>query len=127
MLDPGIGFGKTLADNLRLMRELPVLAALGPALLVGVSRKSMIGSLTGRKVEHRLAGSLAAALAASTSTARAVGSASDTAAASAGAGASRASKAVKKSSVILAAAPSTSREPTWASLPPTCAVAPQRG
>ncbi len=64
VLDPGIGFGKTQADNLRLMRELPVLAGLGCPLLLGVSRKSMIGGITGRQVGDRLAGSLAAALAA---------------------------------------------------------------
>lgn len=64
VLDPGIGFGKTQADNLRLMRGLPALAGLGLPLLVGVSRKSMIGNITGREVGQRLAGSLAAALAA---------------------------------------------------------------
>lgn len=63
-LDPGIGFGKTLEHNLRLLHELPVLAATGFPLLIGVSRKSMIGQLTGRAPADRAAGSVAAALAA---------------------------------------------------------------
>lgn len=62
-LDPGIGFGKNLQDNLRLLKALPTLARLGRPLLVGVSRKSMLGQLTGRGVEQRLAASVAAALA----------------------------------------------------------------
>ncbi len=65
LLDPGFGFGKTLEHNLALFRALPRLQALGYPLLVGISRKSMIGLITGRPVEERLAGSLAfAALAA---------------------------------------------------------------
>ena len=59
--DPGFGFGKTLAHNLALMRGLGRLAALEVPLLVGVSRKSMIGAVTGRPVEARLAGGLALA------------------------------------------------------------------
>lgn len=62
LLDPGFGFGKTLAHNLRLFRDLPVLAGLGYPLLIGVSRKSMPGALTGREVGDRLAGSLGLAL-----------------------------------------------------------------
>jgi dihydropteroate synthase len=62
VLDPGVGFGKTLEHNLALLRSLPRLAALGP-LLVGVSRKSFIGRLTGKEVHDRMAGSLAAMLA----------------------------------------------------------------
>jgi dihydropteroate synthase len=63
-LDPGIGFGKDLQHNLTLLRELPVLASrLGRPLLLGVSRKSMLGQLTGREVGQRVAGSVAAALA----------------------------------------------------------------
>lgn len=62
VLDPGFGFGKLIDDNLRLMRELPALAALGYPLLVGVSRKTMIGQITGRGVADRAAGSVAAAL-----------------------------------------------------------------
>ncbi|GAB6391081.1 MAG: dihydropteroate synthase [Treponematales bacterium] len=60
ILDPGIGFGKTLADNLALLAALPRLASLGHPLLVGLSRKTFIGELTGRDVSHRLAGTLAA-------------------------------------------------------------------
>ncbi len=63
-IDPGIGFGKTLEDNLRLLRELPRLAGHGFPVLVGLSRKSLIGALTGRPAGERLAGSLAAMLAA---------------------------------------------------------------
>jgi dihydropteroate synthase len=63
MFDPGIGFGKALPHNLALLRGLTTLRELGP-LLVGVSRKSVIGKLTGRDVGDRLAGSLAAMLAA---------------------------------------------------------------
>jgi dihydropteroate synthase len=63
MFDPGIGFGKALPHNLALLRGLPRLREVGP-LLVGVSRKSVIGKLTGRDVGDRLAGSLAAMLAA---------------------------------------------------------------
>ena len=61
-LDPGIGFGKTLAHNLELLRALPRLGRLGP-LLLGVSRKRFLGALTGREVaEDRVAASVAAAL-----------------------------------------------------------------
>lgn len=64
VLDPGIGFGKTVDHNLQLLEALDELGAMGLPLLVGVSRKSMIGALTGKPVDRRLAGSLAAALAA---------------------------------------------------------------
>jgi dihydropteroate synthase len=57
-LDPGIGFGKGLAHNLTLLRELPRLAALSAPLLVGVSRKSFIGRILGRPVDERLYGGL---------------------------------------------------------------------
>ncbi len=63
-IDPGFGFGKTAAHNFTLLRELPRLAQLGYPLLVGVSRKSMIGAATGRPPRDRLAGSVAAAMAA---------------------------------------------------------------
>ncbi len=66
VIDPGIGFGKTLRHNLLLLEALDELVALGLPVLVGVSRKSMIGTLTGRDVDHRLAGSLSAMLAAVT-------------------------------------------------------------
>lgn len=61
-LDPGFGFGKSLVHNVALFRALPRLAGLGHPLLVGVSRKRMIGDLTGREVGERMAGSVAAAL-----------------------------------------------------------------
>jgi dihydropteroate synthase len=62
VVDPGFGFGKTLAHNLALFRALPALAALGYPVLAGVSRKRMIGEITGRPLEERAAGSVAAAL-----------------------------------------------------------------
>jgi len=61
VLDPGIGFGKDLAGNLRLLAALPDLAALGFPVLLGASRKSFISTLTGADVAARLPGSLAAA------------------------------------------------------------------
>jgi dihydropteroate synthase len=63
-VDPGFGFGKTVAHNVDLLRGLPGLAAAGYPVIAGISRKSTIGVLTGRDVGDRLAGSLAAALAA---------------------------------------------------------------
>lgn len=69
-VDPGFGFGKTLEHNLVLMRRLPRFASLGVPLLVGVSRKSMIGALTGRAVGDRLAGGVALAALAVASGAR---------------------------------------------------------
>ena len=59
-VDPGFGFGKTLEHNLDLLRRLPELVVPGLPLLVGLSRKSMLGLLTGRVVTERVAGSLAA-------------------------------------------------------------------
>ena len=64
IVDPGIGFGKTVAHNLALLAALDELVALGQPVLIGVSRKSMIGKLTGRETGHRLPGSLSAMLAA---------------------------------------------------------------
>lgn len=61
VLDPGFGFAKTLAHNLSLFRRLEVLHELGRPLLVGVSRKSMIGQALGREVGERLPGGLALA------------------------------------------------------------------
>ncbi len=62
LIDPGFGFGKRLQHNLQLMKQLSELAALGCPVLVGVSRKSMLGSLLGgRPVEGRLHASVAAA------------------------------------------------------------------
>jgi dihydropteroate synthase len=62
VIDPGIGFGKTLAHNLALTRHLDALAGIGVPVLAGWSRKSSLGRITGRAAEERLAASLAAAL-----------------------------------------------------------------
>ena len=63
LLDPGIGFGKSLADNLALLNALPLFHALGQPLVLGASRKRMIGALDNEAVAHkRLGGSLALAL-----------------------------------------------------------------
>lgn len=62
VLDPGFGFGKTLAHNLELLRRLPETACDGLPILAGLSRKSMLGAITGRPVEARLPASLAAAV-----------------------------------------------------------------
>jgi dihydropteroate synthase len=51
LLDPGIGFGKTVEHNLRLLRDLPELAAIGRPLVVGTSRKGFIGAITGESPE----------------------------------------------------------------------------
>lgn len=61
LLDPGFGFGKTLEHNVDLLRRLDVLAQLPYPLLVGLSRKSIAGKLTGKPVEERLPASLALA------------------------------------------------------------------
>ena len=62
LIDPGFGFGKTVAHNLQLLRGLPKLAGLGLPLLVGLSRKSMIGKILGRETDKRLPASLALAV-----------------------------------------------------------------
>lgn len=62
ILDPGFGFGKTLAHNYRLLAHLTKLHDFHLPILIGLSRKSMIGNLLNREVEQRLAGSLAGAL-----------------------------------------------------------------
>jgi dihydropteroate synthase len=59
-VDPGFGFGKSLEHNLDLLRRLDELVVPGLPLLVGVSRKSMIGLITGRAVDQRIYGSVAA-------------------------------------------------------------------
>lgn len=59
VLDPGIGFGKTLAHNLELVRRLDEIAALGRPVLVGASRKAFLGALTGRPVGERVAATVA--------------------------------------------------------------------
>jgi dihydropteroate synthase len=58
-LDPGIGFGKTLDHNLELLRRLGELGDLGRPLVVGTSRKSFIGKITGREAGERLGGTIA--------------------------------------------------------------------
>jgi len=66
LVDPGIGFGKTLAHNLELLAKLGAFHGLGTGVLVGVSRKSFIAHASRNEApEHRVGGSLAAALAAS--------------------------------------------------------------
>ena len=62
VLDPGFGFGKTLAHNLELLRRQPELSVDGLPLLAGLSRKSMLGTMTGREVGQRMPASIAAAL-----------------------------------------------------------------
>jgi dihydropteroate synthase len=64
-IDPGFGFGKSVEHNVALLRSIGELQReLGLPVLAGLSRKSMIGALTGRSVEQRMAGSLGGALAA---------------------------------------------------------------
>ncbi len=58
-IDPGIGFGKTVEHNLELLRRIPELKELGCRVLVGTSRKSFIGKLTGADVDDRLGGTIA--------------------------------------------------------------------
>lgn len=62
MVDPGIGFGKTLDHNLEILGRLRELLALGKPIVVGASRKSFIGKLTGANLDNRLEGSIAAAV-----------------------------------------------------------------
>ncbi|HEY4280200.1 MAG TPA: dihydropteroate synthase [Conexibacter sp.] len=59
-LDPGIGFGKTLAHNLELLRRLDELVAIGQPLLIGLSRKTFLGEITGRPPGDRVAATVAA-------------------------------------------------------------------
>lgn len=61
-VDPGFGFGKTLEHNLELLRRLEAFSGLERPLLVGLSRKSMLGALTGRPVDGRIHASVAAAM-----------------------------------------------------------------
>jgi dihydropteroate synthase len=60
-VDPGFGFGKQVAHNLVLLRQLASFAVLGVPIAVGLSRKSMLGKITGRPVESRISGSVALA------------------------------------------------------------------
>jgi dihydropteroate synthase len=62
LVDPGFGFGKNLEHNLKLLRQLSRIAELGVPVLAGLSRKGMIGKLTGRDLDARVHGSVAAAL-----------------------------------------------------------------
>jgi dihydropteroate synthase len=62
ILDPGFGFGKTLAQNYELLRRLDELEVFGLPVLAGVSRKNMIGAVTGQPAEQRVSGSVVAAL-----------------------------------------------------------------
>ena len=64
VIDPGIGFGKTLQHNLALIARLSELQELGVAVLIGVSRKSMFETLLGRELEDRLPGTVATTCAA---------------------------------------------------------------
>jgi len=64
VIDPGFGFGKTVAHNLALVRQLPDLVALRLPVLMGMSRKSTIAAITGRPDDNQLAGSIALAVAA---------------------------------------------------------------
>jgi dihydropteroate synthase len=59
MLDPGIGFGKTLEHNLELLRRLGELVELGRPVVIGTSRKTFLGRLTGREVDDRIAATIA--------------------------------------------------------------------
>lgn len=59
LLDPGIGFGKTIEHNLELLRRIDELVALGRTVVIGTSRKSFLGKLTGREVQDRIAGTIA--------------------------------------------------------------------
>jgi len=61
VLDPGIGFGKSLEHNLTLLKSIKQLKSLGCPILIGVSRKSMIGEILNAEVDDRLYGSLAIA------------------------------------------------------------------
>jgi hypothetical protein len=62
VIDPGFGFGKTVEHNFTLLRELGRLTGLGAPLAVGLSRKSMLGAVSGRPVDERLHASVAAAV-----------------------------------------------------------------
>ncbi len=59
MLDPGIGFGKTVEHNLQLLDGLGAIVAIGPPVLIGTSRKTFLGRLTGQPTDQRLPGTLA--------------------------------------------------------------------
>jgi len=62
VVDPGFGFGKTAVHNLQLLRKLDSMRAFGVPVMAGLSRKSLLGRITGRRVNERQAASVAAAL-----------------------------------------------------------------
>jgi dihydropteroate synthase len=62
VIDPGFGFGKNTGHNLELLRGLPSIAGLGQPVMVGLSRKSLFGKITGKPVADRVCASVAAAL-----------------------------------------------------------------
>jgi len=62
MIDPGIGFGKTTQDNLKIINELYKLKTFGLPIFIGLSRKSFIGKITGKKAEQRLFGTIASGI-----------------------------------------------------------------
>lgn len=70
VIDPGFGFGKTLGHNLELLRQLDSFTGMGVPVLAGLSRKSMLGKITGNEVGNRVHASVAAALLAATKGAR---------------------------------------------------------
>lgn len=70
IIDPGFGFGKTLEHNLELFRHLEDFIASGYPVLVGISRKSMLGQITGKEVDERLSASVSAAILAAQAGAR---------------------------------------------------------
>jgi dihydropteroate synthase len=59
LLDPGIGFGKTIDHNLQLLRRLDEIVAIGCPVVIGTSRKSFLGTIAGRDVDQRLGGTIA--------------------------------------------------------------------
>jgi dihydropteroate synthase len=59
LVDPGIGFGKTVEHNLELLRRLDEIVALGRPVVIGTSRKSFLGRITGREIDERLSGTIA--------------------------------------------------------------------
>jgi dihydropteroate synthase len=61
IFDPGFGFGKSFEQNLELFKSIPRLVELGYPLLIGVSRKTMLGTLTGKSVDRRMVASVTAA------------------------------------------------------------------
>ncbi len=63
LVDPGIGFGKNLAHNLEIIRNLRIFENIGSGIVYGPSRKSFIGALTGRAIEERLAGTIGSVVA----------------------------------------------------------------